>query len=102
MFGMCRFIREVCKMNSEQFPTKTLYKIVMCVQFHLESISFMWKLLSQDQFVNLKFTLDNVMKERCNMNVGGPTRKADVLSQMNIDILWENHLLGVDNPEQLL
>ena len=43
---------------------QTLYEIVMCVQFHLESVGYMWKLLGYEAFVNLKFTLDNVMKER--------------------------------------
>ena len=102
VFAMCRFLREVCKINGEQFPAKTLYEIVICVQFHLESIGFMWKLLSSDSFIDLKFTLDNVMKERCSMNVGGPVRQADVLSQLNIDILWEQNLLGSENPDQLL
>ena len=102
VFAMCRFIREICKINGDQFPAKSLYEVTMCMQFHLESIRFMWKLLLDDKFIDLKFTLDNVMKERCSMNVGGPTRKADVLSQVNIDILWENCILGVDNPDQLL
>ena len=102
VFGMCRFVREITKVNGEQFPGKTLYEMVMCVQFHLESIGFMWRLLNQDKFVDLKFTLDNVMKERCSMNVGGPVRKAEVLSAMNVDILWENCILGIDSPEKLL
>ena len=54
------------------------------------------------RFVDLKFTLDNVMKERCRDNVGGAVRKAQVLSQVDIDILWENGYLGDTNPHQLL
>ena len=102
MFGMCRLIREITKVNGEQFPAKTLYEMVMCVQFHLDSVGFMWRLLNHEKFVDFKFTLDNVMKERCSMNVGGPVRKAEVLSQMNVDILWENCILGIDSPEKLL
>ena len=102
VFAMCRFIREVLKLNGEQFPGKTLYEMVMCVQFHLETIGFMWKLLSNEHFVDLKFTLDNVMKERASLNIGGVPKKADVLSQLNIDILWENNYLGLETPEQLL
>ena len=102
VFAMCRFIREIKKMNGEQFPAKTLYEIVMCMQFHLESIGFLWHLLSDNLFVDLKFTLDNVMKERASLNVGGPVKKAEVLSEMDVDILWENKILGIDTPQKLL
>ena len=76
VFALYRFIREIKKLNGEQFPGKTLYEIIMCVQFHLESIGFMWKLISQEPFVDLKFTLDNVMKERASQNVGGNVKKS--------------------------
>ena len=71
VFGMSCFVTEVRKVNGEQFPAKSLYEIVMCAQFHLESVGFQWKLLNDMRFVDLKFTLDNVMKERCKDNVGG-------------------------------
>ena len=74
----------------------------MCLQFHLESIGYMWRLLSSNIFVDLKYTLDNVMKERASDNVGGPVKKAEVLSDVDIDILWKNGFLGYDNPEKLL
>ena len=90
VFALSRFIREVKKVNGEQFPAKTLYEICMCVQFHLETIGFMWKLLSDLMFVDLKFTLDNTMKERASANIGGNVRKAEVLSQVDMDILWES------------
>ena len=63
VYSLSRFIREITKVNGEQFPAKTLYEIMMCVQFHLESIGFMWRLLSDKNFTDLKFCLDNVMKE---------------------------------------
>ena len=100
VFGVSQFIREIRKVNGDQFPTRTLYKICMCVQFHLESVGYMWQLLSDARFVDLKFTLDNTMKERCGQNIGGPMKKA--LSHVGIDIPWENGFLGEDNPNQLL
>ena len=102
VFGVSQFIREVRKVNFDQFPAKTLYEICMCVQFHLESVGYMWRLLSDARFVDLKFTFDNTMKERCSQNIGGPVKKAEVLSHVDIDILWENGFLGEDNPNQLL
>ena len=75
VFGMSRFITEIKKVNGDQFPAKTLYEIVMCVQFHLESVGITWKLLSESMFVDLKFTLDNIMKQHCEQNIGGPLRR---------------------------
>ena len=75
VYGMSHFITEIHKLNGEQYPAKTLYEIVMCVQFHLESIGFMWQLLNDARFTDLKYTLDNVMKEHCKNNVGGPAEE---------------------------
>ena len=103
MFAMCRFITEIRKMNGDQFPAKTLYEVVLCVQFYLESVGIVWKLLGDDKFSDLRFTLDNVMKERCSQVVTcTPTCKADVLTAVDQDILWSMGILGVDNPDQLL
>ena len=35
-YTMCHFITEVKKVNGQDFPGKTLYHIVACVQFQLE------------------------------------------------------------------
>ena len=100
--GICRFITEVRKINGCQFPAKTLYEVVVCIQLHLESIGLMWKLLNDECFSDIKYTLDNVMKECAACNVGGPVRKADILTFMDKDILWEMGLLGTEYPKQLL
>ena len=86
--SMCRFITEIKKVNGEQFPAKTLYEIVLCVQFYLESVGIVWKLLSDDKFSDLRFTLDNIMKQRSSESVGCSIRKADVLTAVDEDILW--------------
>ena len=40
--GMRRFITEIRKMDGNDFPPKTLYQIVLCVQFHLETKGITW------------------------------------------------------------
>ena len=37
IFAMCRFITEVKNLDGSDFPPKTLYEIVVCVQFYLET-----------------------------------------------------------------
>ena len=59
---------------------KTLYQIVICLQFHLEGMGFTWKLLDDKQFTELCYTLDNIMKERVASGIGIRVKKADIIS----------------------
>ena len=68
--GMRRFITDVHKLDGSDFPAKTLFQIVVCVQFHLETLGFTWKLFDNKEFTELKFTLDNIMKQRVTNGVG--------------------------------
>ena len=57
-------------MNGQDFPGKTLYHIVVCVQFHLECMGFAFKLINDPAFCDLKFTLDNTMKAQVCQGIG--------------------------------
>ena len=61
-FALCQFITEIKKVNGDDFPGKTLYHIVVCVQFHLECMGFAFKVINNPAFQDLKYTLDNTMK----------------------------------------
>ena len=54
VFAVCHFITEVKQMNGDDFPAKTLYDLVICTQIHLETLGFTWKILNDDDFVDLK------------------------------------------------
>ena len=69
-FAMMRFITEVRKLDGSMFPGKTIYDLVVCVQMHLETFGFTWKLIDDPEFNELKYTLDNVMKQRVSDGVG--------------------------------
>ena len=101
-FALCRFITEVKKVNGEDFPGKTLYDIIVCIQFHLECLGYSYKLINEALFRDLKFTLDNTMKERTARGIGISVRKAAVLSATDEDLLWSLGFLGMDSPQQLL
>ena len=68
---VCHFITEVKKMDGSNFPGGTMYDIMICLQFWLESEGYNWRLVSDEEFVNVKFTLDNIMKDRAARGVGG-------------------------------
>ena len=70
IFGVSQFITEVKKLDATDFPAKTLYDLIACIQFYLATMGFAWKLLIQPQFQDIKFTLDNMMKLRTLQGVG--------------------------------
>ena len=72
------------------------------MQFHLESSGLVWKLLDDKKFTELRFSLDNVMKERVSSGIGITVKKADTISVLDEEILWERGILGSENPQQLL
>ena len=79
-----------------------MYDLVICLQFQLESSGFSWKLLSQDDFRDIRFTLDNLMKNRCSRGIGVTVRKAEILTQFHEEIFWSMGLLGSKDPAVLL
>lgn len=60
---LCQFVNEVRRKDGLEFPGKTLYNLVLCVQFYLEKKGIFWKLVDDPDFVRLKFTIDNLMKK---------------------------------------
>ena len=101
-FSLCRFIMEVKKIDGTDFPGKTLYDIVICVQFHLECLGLSFKLINDDAFCDLKYTLDNTMKIRVASGIGISVKEAEILSATDEDYLWSLGFLGISNPQQLL
>ena len=70
IFALVRFLTEVKKVDGSEFPGKTLYDILICLQFHLETMGFGWKLLDEAMFRDVRFTLDNLMKLRTSQGLG--------------------------------
>ena len=101
-FALCHFLTEVKKLDRSDFPARTLYDIVICLQFYLESKGISWRIISDEKFKEVKFTLDNTMKKRAADGTGNSVRQAEVLNIMDEDILWSLGLLGTHSPEVLL
>ena len=102
IFAVSHFVTEVKKLDGSDFPGKTLYDIVICIQFHLETKGFAWKLLNDNTFKDVKFVLDNVMKIRTQQGLGTSVCKTQIFTPTYEDILWSLGLLGESAPEILL
>ena len=56
-YALCHFITKVKKLDGTEHPGKTLYPIIVCIQFHLERHGFAFKLINDPAFQDLKYTL---------------------------------------------
>ncbi len=99
-FCLCSFINEIRRKDGGEFPPKSLYEIVLLIQFKLEKRGLMWKLVDGVDFTRVRFTLDNVMKKRAES--GNCDRKsADPISFQDEESLWNAGVLGEERPVQL-
>ena len=101
-FAVSRFITEVKKLDGSDFPGKTLYDIVLWLQFLLETMGFCWKLLNEEVFQRICYALDNMMKCHTSEGLGNGIRRAQVISFTDEDLLWSLGLLGIHSPVVLM
>ncbi len=99
--ALCCFINKTHRQDKAEFPGKTLYEILMCIQFFLKKKGLFWKVIDNPEFVKLKFTLDNVMKNHCASQVGADVKASRPLSYSDEDKMWESGMLGEDSPDKL-
>ncbi len=62
IFGMIRFLYGVWKQDGTEYPSETLYALVMNIQGYMHSIGCEVKFLEEKQFAGVHNTLDNHMK----------------------------------------
>ena len=102
IFALVIFLTEVKKVDGSEFSGKTLYNILICLQFHLEAMGFGWKLLDEAMFRDVRLTLDNLMKLCTAQGLGTSVKQAQFLESSDENCLWDLGLLGTSNPNQLL
>ncbi len=76
-----------------------IYQMVISIQMYLESERIYWKLLSKEDpdFVDLFFTVDNLMKEQMSEGLGC-VESSEVISIEKENEMWSNGLLGDQHP----
>ena len=98
---MSRFIREIKKINGEEYPPNTIRELVIMIQMYLHEAGVYWRLLENPEFVNLRNIVDNTMKERHAMGLG-VRNSAEVISLEHKNSMFESGVLGEDTPVKLL
>ncbi len=99
-FCLCCFVNEVRRQDGKEFPGKSLYKLVVLIQFYLERRGIFWKLIDGLEFKCVKFTLDNLMKKRAS-EPGFECQGAEAIPVESEEEMWKNGILGEENPIQL-
>ena len=100
-YALARFIREIKKLNGEEYPPNTLREVIIMIQMHLNQNGIFWKLLDDSVFVFLRNVLDNTMKERTAQGLG-IKQSSSVISLTHEVTMFDKGALGEENPEQLL
>ena len=52
-YSLCRFIREIKKVNGDDYPPNTLREVIIMLQMHLHEKGLMWKLIDGQEFCQL-------------------------------------------------
>ena len=100
--ALCKFIPEVTKVrDGSDYPDKTLYEMIVCIQKFLNENSIPWRILEDPEFIEVRTVLDNVMKERALCNIGVVRRQAEVITPDHEEKLWIDGVLGEQTPTQL-
>ncbi len=99
-YALSCFLSEVRKRDGSEYPGDTLYQLVVCIQFFLECSGCHWKLIDGEEFIPLKFTLDNLMKECAAMGLG-KRKSSSPISVLDENSLWDKGVLGTNTPDTL-
>ena len=97
---LCDFLVEIRKENREQYPAGTLHDLLQGLSLYLQREQGFTERLVSDAFVEVKNTLDNMMKERTAQGIG-IAKERDYISAEHETILWDKGVLGESNPDQL-
>ena len=99
---LCRFIYEIRKQDSSEFPPNSLHHIVSGIQRFIR-----WNgkpaidIFKDGEFAEFRVCLDSEMKRLQRSGLGSQKKKAEPLT-IEEEVLWQKGLLGANNPQALV
>ena len=101
--NLSTFVREARKEDGSRYPGKTLFELIASIQkyicLHGQQINLLRKDSGMD---NLRLALDYEMQQSAKEGVGLRERKADYVAFDQESNLWEEGIMGDQNPQALL
>lgn len=101
-FCLSRFLCEIKKENGMEYPGQTLYDLLIEIQLYLEQQGKPYRFLNEECFVQIKNTLDHIMKSRTQAGIGTEKRQAQIITKEEENIMWQKGILGMETPRRLL
>ncbi|ESO87370.1 hypothetical protein LOTGIDRAFT_66203, partial [Lottia gigantea] len=96
------FIAEVRKESGDNYKPNTLYEIIISIQHYLRQNGRLIAFMDDQEYQGLRSVLNSKMKELSRLGLGINTKKSEVITIEQEEILWSKGLLGESNPQQLL
>ncbi len=90
------------KKDHSFYPAETLYSLVVCLQACCHSQAKEFKFFDDVHFAPICNTLDDHMKELSAQGFVTKKKQAIPISIQEEDKMWQENILGDDNPETLL
>ena len=103
-FFLARFIAEVRKQDGEEYPGKTIYEMISSIQGYLRKgcKRYLYRIDKKgSRFSTLNAALNNTLKERAKAGIGTDCKDAELITEEQINYLWENCYLGSNTAELL-
>ena len=101
-YCLSRFVVEVRKTTGENYPSETIYELVICIQLYLSMHGREVRLLQEGVFSILKNTVDTRMKELAAAGHRAPRKQAAIITKEEEEAMWSNGVLGDDTPQKLV
>jgi hypothetical protein len=97
------FYCEMRKVDGETYPPQTQKEICAGIQFYfIHYYNWSFSLFKDEEFKESRKVLDSQMKLAAKKGLVKPKKKARAISFDEENKLWEDGLLGYDNPKKLL
>ena len=106
--ALCKFVMEIRKHNSDNYPPNSFHEIICCIQMYLCTKKVVLYLLyilyllyeSDPIFGDLYNVMDNVMKQSVSEGLG-VVKSATPISLSLEEEMWNTGMLGEHQPKQL-
>lgn len=104
VFVLTRFILESRDKKGFSYKPKTMLEIILSIQQHINTKieNDKYAFLSDVRFKKLKNVLDSQVAEQVKQGQNLPKKSAEVVTAEMENKLWDQSLLGTDNPQKLL
>ena len=100
-----KFLHEIRKRDGSLYPNNSIYSIIAGLQYHINNMNHNSQqkinFFSDFKFRKITESLDSAMK-LSSKEVGVHTKRANIISFEEENILWEKGQLGSESPKQLI